>query len=70
MFAKTNKIMKSYLTPTKPLREVYVSPDVTFFDLRLEGVLCDSGYSFREYHLDEEPDCPGFGYGDHSNGSY
>lgn len=69
MFAETNKIMKSYLTPTKPLSEVYVSPDVTVFDLRLEGVLCDGSY-FREYHLDEEPDCPGFGYGDHSNGSY
>ena len=30
-FAKTNiKVMKSYLTPNKLLREVYVSPDVTF----------------------------------------
>lgn len=46
-----------------------MSPDVTVFDLRLEGVLCDGSY-FREYHLDEEPDCPGFGYGDHNNGSY
>ena len=67
--AETNKNYEIIFDPTKPLREVYVSPDVTVFDLRLEGVLCDGSY-FREYHLDEEPDCPGFGYGDHSNGSY
>lgn len=27
--------MKSYLTPNKPLREVYVSPVVTLLDLQL-----------------------------------
>lgn len=62
--------MKSYLTPNKLLREVYVSPDVTLLDLQLEGILCDSSPFFREYHLDEEPDRPGFGYTDYSNGSY
>lgn len=34
--------MKSYLTPNKLLREVYVSPDATLLDLQLEGILCDS----------------------------
>lgn len=66
--AETNKNYEIIFDPP-PLREVYVSPDVTLFDLRLEGVLCDGSY-FGEYHTDEEPDRPGFGYGDHSNGSY
>lgn len=47
-----------------------MSPDVTLLDLQLEGILCDSQPFFREYHLDEEPDRPGFGYTEYSNGSY
>lgn len=64
--------MKSKLTPTKLLREVYVSPEVTLLDLQLEGVLCgaNSNDIFKGYHFYELPDYPGFGYDDYYNGEY
>lgn len=64
--------MKSKLTPTKFLRDVYVSPEVTLLDLQLEGVLCgiNSDNIFKDYHFYEQPDYPGFGYGDYYNGEY
>lgn len=66
--------MKSKLTPTKLLREVYVSPEVTLLDLQLEGVLCgansNSNDIFKGYNYYEQPDYPGFGYSDYYNGEY